>query len=180
MEITKNNTKAKWYMIKCVTGKEEKAIINLKREIELSNLEKYVEEIFCPKEKQFFIRKQKKITRDKIMFPGYILIKAELTGELPNIIKNVNYVAQIMGNSHGPEPLKNKEIDRILGNVEKAKTEVEFLIGETIKISDGPFKGFEAIIQDINKEKEKVTVQVMIFGTPRPMELNYMQIQRTK
>jgi transcriptional antiterminator NusG len=179
MEVTKD-TKAKWYMVKCVTGKEEKAIINLKSEIELSGLGDYIDDIICPKEKQFFMRNKKKVTRNKIMFPGYILLKAQLTGEVPRLIKNTNYVAQIMGNSNGPEAITDKEVERILNNVEKAKVEVEFIEGETIKISDGPFKGFEAVIQDINRDKEKVTVEVMIFGTPRPMELNYIEIERIK
>lgn len=179
METT-NKTKTKWYMIKCVTGKEEKAITNLKNEIEFAGLNDYVEEIFCPKEKQFFLRNKKKITRDKLMFAGYILMKAELTGELPRVIKSTNYITQIMGNSKGPEPLKDAEVERIMGDVEKSKFAVEFIEGETVKITDGAFKGFEAVVQDTNIDKERITVEVMIFSTPTPVELNYIQVERAK
>lgn len=179
METIKD-TDMKWYMIKCVTGKEEKAIEILKSEIEFNGLDEYVADIFSPKQKQFFMRNKKKINRDKLMFPGYILINANLKGELPRVIKSTNYITQIMGNSSGPEALKDREINKILGDVEENNSEIEFIEGEVVKIIDGPFKGFEGTVQSVNKEREKVTMEVLIFGTPRPMELNFMQLERSK
>ena len=168
----------KWYMIKCVTGKEDKAIKNLKFELENNKLDKYVGEIICPREKQYFMRKDKKVSREKVMFPGYFLMKMDLMGELPRTIKTTNLVAEIMGNTKGPEAIKEKEVERIFGNVEKSNQTIEFFEGETVRIIDGPFKGFDAVISELNKDKDKVKVNVMVFGSPTPVELRYLQIDK--
>jgi transcriptional antiterminator NusG len=168
----------KWYMVRCATGKEEKAIENLKFELKHNNMDKYVKEIVCPKEKQYFMRNKKKIAREKIMFPGYFLINMIMSGELPRIIKSTNLVADIMGNDRGAEALKESEVQRIFGNVEKSKEEVEFFVGETVSITDGPFKTFSGKISELNTDKEKVKVDVLVFGVPTPVELSYLQIDK--
>jgi len=171
----------KWYMVRCVTGKEEKAIENLKFELENASLSSYVDEIMCPKDKKYFMRSGKKISRDVIMFPGYFLINVEMIGEIPRVIKNTNLVSQIMGDGNGrPESLKQTEVDRIYGNVEKAQEEIKFLQGEEVAITDGPFKNFTGTVREINHEKERMTVDVMVFGNPTPIELNYMQVDKAK
>jgi len=177
MEKTKVK-EMEWYMIKCVTGKEQKAIENLKHELEFNKLDNYVEDMICPKEKQYFMRKEKKISREKVMFPGYFLIKMKLTGEIPRVIKNTNLVAEIMGNHKGAEPLKKHEVERIFGNIEKSNESMEYFVGENVKIIDGPFKGFNAVIKELNKSKDRIKVEVMVFGSPTPVELKYLQIDK--
>lgn len=175
--IEAKEQKMKWYMVKCATGKEERAIQNLKFELEFNKLEGYVEEIICPREKQYFMRNEKKISRDKVMFPGYILMKMNIMGELPKVIKSTNMVVEIMGNSKGPEALKEHEVERIFGNIEKSNVSTEFFEGETVQIIDGPFKGFKGVISEL-LNKEKIKVNVMVFGSPTPIELKYLQIDK--
>lgn len=170
----------KWYMVRSVNGKEEQAIQNLKSEIALNKLESYVGEVFCPKDRKFYMRNNKKVEREKVMFPGYFVMQANLVGELPKVVKQTNLVSQIMGNSMGPEAVPLEDINRIKGNVEKAKEEIKYLIGEEINITDGPFKNFKGTIREINKEKERAVIDVVVFGNPTPVELNYVQIDKVK
>jgi transcriptional antiterminator NusG len=172
------NNEFKWYSVRCATGKEEQAIQNINFSLEFNNLSQYVEDIICPKEKQYYLRKEKKVTRNKVMLPGYILIKMIPVGEVPRTIESTNLVSGIMGNSKGPEPLKDREVERIFGNIEKSKNEVEFLRGEEVNIIDGPFKTFKGIVKDANKEKNKIKLDVTIFGTLTPLELNYLQVEK--
>jgi len=168
----------KWYMIKCMTNKETKAIRNIETELEINNVSGYVEALLLPKEKQYFMRGNKKVSREKIMFPGFILANINMTGEIPRIISRTNLVFEIMGNNGTPEALKQSEVDRIFGNEEKSKQEVSFSEGEFICIIEGPFKGFEGTIDTLNKEKNKVKVSVMVFGNPTPVELSFNQIDK--
>lgn len=168
----------KWYMVRVATGKEQKAIDNFKFEIGNNGLERYVDEIVIPREKKFYLRNKKKVERDSLMFPGYVLMKMDPIAEIQRIVKSTNLMIEIMGNDKGPEPVKQNEVERIFGNVEKSTTEIEFIQGEPVKIIDGSFKGFNATVQQINKEKKTVKVEVMIFGRPTPVELNYFQIDK--
>lgn len=168
----------KWYMVRVATNKEEKAIKNLKFELDINNLNRFVGEIVCPKERQFFLRNNKKVERDKIMFPGYILVKMDPIAEVQKIIKSTNFLVEVMGNDRGPEPIKESEVQRIFGRVEKTNSEIEFLIDEQVDIVDGPFKGFNAVIKEMDKSKSRVQVQVMIFGQPNKVDLRYDQIDK--
>jgi transcriptional antiterminator NusG len=175
------NEKMKWYMVRCATTKEEKAIQNLRFELEFNKLEKYVEKIVCPKEKQYFMRNDKKVAREKLMFPGYILMKMDLSNaELPRTIKSTNMVVEIMGDTSGPQPLKEHEVSRIFGNIEKSQESQDFFVGENVEIIDGPFKGFNGTIRELTKDKDRVKVDVMVFGSPTPVELKYLQIDKMK
>lgn len=169
----------KWYMVRVATNKEEKAIKNLKFELDVNNLNRFVGEIVCPKERQFFLRNNKKVERDKIMFPGYILVKMDPIAEVQKIIKSTNFLVEVMGNDRGPEPIKESEVQRIFGRVEKTNSEIEFLIDEQVDIVDGPFKGFNAVVKELDKSKSRVQVQVMIFGQPNKVDLRYDQIDKT-
>lgn len=178
--INRKSLDYKWYMVRVATNKEEKAIKNLKFELEVNNLEKYVDEIVCPKERHFFMRNGKKVERNKVMLPGYILVKMDPISEVERIIKTTNFLVEIMGNDRGPEPLRESEVDRIFGRVEKTHTEVEFLVNETVEVIDGPFKGFKANIKDVDKAKNKVRLDVMIFGQPTSLDLRCDQIDKVK
>lgn len=169
-----------WYMVRVATNKEEKAIKNLKFELEVNNLSRFVGEIICPKEKQFFLRNKKKVEREKVMFPGYILIKMDPIAEVERTIKTTNFLIEIMSNDRGPEPITEKEVQRIFGHVEKTHSEIEFLIDEPIVIVDGPFNGFKASVKEVDKKKNRVQVEVMIFGQPSKVDLRYDQIDKIR
>ena len=169
-----------WYMVRVATNKEAKAIENLKVALEVSNLERFVEEILCPREKQFFLRNNKKVEREKVMFPGYILMKMDPIAEVERTIKTTNFLIEIMSNDRGPEPIRESEVKRIFGHVEKTHSEIEFLKDEPIVIIDGPFNGFNALVKEVDKGKNKVQVEVMIFGQPNKVDLRYDQIDKPK
>lgn len=178
--IKRKEKEFQWYMVRVATNKEEQAIKNLKFELEVNDLSKFVDEIICPKEKQFFLRNNKKVERNKVMFPGYILVRMDPIAEVSRLIKSTNFLIEIMGNDKGPEPIKEKEAQRIFGHVEKTNTEVEFLVDEPVTITEGPFSGFNAIVKEVDKAKNRVQLQVMIFGQPNKVDLRYDQIDKIK
>ena len=128
----------------------------------------------------------KKINKEKVYFPGYIMIKANLTGEIPHIIKSVTNVIGFLGETKGgdPVPLRQSEVNRMLGKVDElaleadANVAIPFTKGETVKVIDGPFNGFDGTIEKINEEKRKLEVMVKIFGRKTPLELSYMQVEK--
>ncbi len=175
----------KWYVVRAIGGKENKVKSYIENEISRLGLSDYVEEILVPTEKVIQIRKGKKYNMEKVYFPGYIMIKANLSGEVPHAIKSVTGVIGFLGETKGgdPVPLRKSEVNRMLGKVDELAIQNEnvaipFVIGETVKVVDGPFNGFEGTIENINEEKRKLEVMVKIFGRKTPLELSYMQVNK--
>jgi transcriptional antiterminator NusG len=144
-----------------------------------------VEDILVPTEKVVQIRNGKKVSKEKNYFPGYIMIKANLSGEVPHIIRSITNVIGFLGETKGgePVPLRPSEVNRLLGKVDELSEQTEnilipFKIGETIKVIDGPFNGFNGSIEKVNEEKRKLEVMVKIFGRKTPLELSYMQVEK--
>ncbi len=179
-EITK-----KWYVVRAIGGKENKAKEYLESEISRLNLEDFISQILIPKEKVFQIRKGKKVSKDRNFFPGYILVEAALVGEIPHIIKGIPNVIGFLGNEKGgePAPIREAEANKILGKVDELaerdeEINVPFFVGESVKVIDGPFNSFTGIIEDVNNEKKKLKVMVKIFGRKTPLELSFMQVEK--
>ena len=176
----------KWYVVRAVSGQENKIKAYIESEITRLGFEDFVEEVLVPTEKVIQIRKGKKINKEKVYFPGYIMIKANLTGEIPHIIKSVTNVIGFLGETKGgePVPLRQSEVNRMLGKVDELSLEADanvaipFTKGETVKVIDGPFNGFDGTIEKINEEKRKLEVMVKIFGRKTPLELSYMQVEK--
>jgi len=176
----------KWYVIRSVSGQEEKIKTHIENEISRLGYQDYVDQILVPTEKVVQISRGKKIQKQKVFFPGYIIIQADLTGEVPHIIKSVTNVIGFLGETKGgdPVPLRPAEVNRMLGKVDKLAEEdatnviIPFTVGEIVKVVDGPFNGFDAAIEKINKEKRKLEVMVKIFGRKTPLELSYMQVEK--
>ncbi|PCH67312.1 MAG: transcription termination/antitermination factor NusG [Bacteroidetes bacterium] len=173
----------KWYAVRILSGKERKIKDYIESEVDRLGLSKYVKQVLIPTEKVFQMRNGKKITKERNFFPGYILIEAALVGEVEHAIKNVNGIIGFLGNKDIPEPLRQSEINRILGKVDELAEQgelptVPFVIGEAIKVTDGPFNNFSGIIEEIHEEKKKLKVMVKIFGRRTPLELNYMQVEK--
>ena len=144
-----------------------------------------MEDILVPTEKVVQIRNGKKVSKEKNYFPGYIMIKANLSGEVPHIIRSITNVIGFLGETKGgePVPLRPSEVNRLLGKVDELSEQTEnilipFKIGETIKVIDGPFNGFNGSIEKVNEEKRKLEVMVKIFGRKTPLELSYMQVEK--
>ncbi|MBE9466705.1 MAG: transcription termination/antitermination factor NusG [Bacteroidetes bacterium] len=172
----------KWYVIKAISGKEKKVKEFIESEIIINKLEDYVSQVLIPTEKIYQIRKGKKISKERSFFPGYILIEANLVGEVPHVIKNVSNVLGFLGTKQGvPVPLRDDEVKRILGKVDELaesdeEINIPFIVGESVKVVDGPFNGFNGIIEEVNEEKKKLKVIVKIFGRRTPLELSFMQV----
>ncbi len=175
----------KWYVVRAVSGQENKIRDYMESEINRLGFSNMVEDILVPTQKVIQIRKGKKINKEKVYFPGYIMIKANLAGEIPHIIKSLPNVIGFLGETKGgdPIPLRTAEVNRMLGKVDELSTESEsvsipFEIGESIKVIDGPFNGFNGSIEKVNQEKRKLEVMVKIFGRKTPLELSYMQVEK--
>ena len=175
----------KWYVVRAIGGKELKVKEYMEREISTLGYEKYISNILVPTEKVFQIRNGKKITKERNYFPGYVLIEAALVGEIPHMIKAIPNVIGFLGSEKGgePAPLRQAEINRILGKVDEISEQGEFVnipfvIGESVKVIDGPFNSFSGVIEEINEEKKKLKVMVKIFGRKTPLELGFMQVEK--
>ncbi|NOQ71218.1 MAG: transcription termination/antitermination protein NusG [Crocinitomix sp.] len=178
--------KKRWYVVRAIGGKERKVKDYIDLEIKRHKLEHLVGQVLIPTEKVYQIRNGKKISKEKNYLPGYVLIEASLEGEVQHIIKSVPNVIGFMGAVKGgdPMPMRTSEVNRILGKVDELAEQEEemnipFVEGETVKVVDGPFNGFNGVIEGVNEEKKKLQVMVKIFGRKTPLELSYMQVEKT-
>ncbi|MDT0642995.1 transcription termination/antitermination protein NusG [Zunongwangia sp. F363] len=175
----------KWYVVRAVSGQENKVKDYIEREIAHHGLEDQVDQVLVPTEKVIQIRNGKKVNKERVYFPGYIMVQANLIGEIPHIIKGINGVIGFLGETKGgdPVPLRKSEVNRMLGKVDELSVKADnvaipFTLGETIKVIDGPFNGFNGTVEKINEEKRKLEVMVKIFGRKTPLELSYMQVEK--
>ena len=175
----------KWYVVRAVSGQENKVKDYIEREIAQQGLSDYVEQVLVPTEKVVQVRNGKKINKEKVYFPGYIMVEANLSGEVPHTIRSINGVIGFLGEVKGgdPVPLRKAEVNRMLGKVDELTVKVDnvaipFSVGETIKVVDGPFNGFNGTVERVNEEKRKLEVMVKIFGRKTPLELSYMQVEK--
>ena len=177
--------KKRWYVVRAISGKEKKVKEYLEMEISRAKLDDFVGQILIPTEKVFQIRKGKKVSKDKTFLPGYVIIEAALVGEVPHLVKGIPNVIGFLGTEKGgdPAPMRMSEVNRILGKVDElSETEQEmkipFVVGESVKVIDGPFNNFSGTVDEINEEKKKLKVMVKIFGRKNLLELNYMQVEK--
>ena len=175
----------KWYVVRAVSGQEAKIKDYISSQISRLGYDSFLEDILVPTEKVVQIRNGKKINKEKVYYPGYIMIKADLSGEIPHVIKSVTNVIGFLGETKGgePIPLRTSEVNRLLGKVDelelsKEHVAIPFTIGESINVIDGPFNGFTGTIENVNEEKRKLQVMVKIFGRKTPLELSYMQVEK--
>ena len=180
-----DNSVKKWYVVRAVSGQENKVKAYIETEISRLGMSDYISQVLVPTEKVVQVRDRKKISKDKVYFPGYVMIEANLTGEIPHIIKSITGVIGFLGEVKGgdPVPLRLSEVNRMLGKVDELSVNVDtqsipFKINETIKVIDGPFNGFNGTIEKINEEKRKLEVMVKIFGRRTPLELSFMQVEK--
>ena len=175
----------KWYVLRAIGGKEKKVKEYIDNEVANSGLQEFVSQVLIPVEKVYQIRNGKKVAKDRNFFPGYILIEASLVGEITHMLRNVPNVIGFLGDTKGgePVPMRQSEINRILGKVDELQEsgvefDTPFIVGETVKVTDGPFNGFNGTIEEINVEKKKLKVMVKIFGRKTPLELSFMQVEK--
>ena len=192
-----SDSNKKWYVLRAAGGKEKKAKEYLEKEIERRNLQDLVSQVLVPTEKVYRIREGKRICTERLFYPGYVLIEAELTGELQHIIRNeVPHMSGFLtekrdvvrGNGKAQEeklpiPLREDEVKRILGEQDEmasneAETVIDYKAGDAVKITDGPFSGFDGTVEEIVEDRSKLKVMVMIFGRKTILELNFTQVTK--
>jgi transcriptional antiterminator NusG len=185
-EVTKTDTTTKkWYVVRAISGQEKKVKQYIEVEITRLKLQDYVSQVLIPTEKIIQIRNGKKTTKERSFYPGYVLIEAALVGEIPHIIKNITGVIGFLGETKGgePVPMRLSEVNRILGKVDEL-TESEgtvatnYTVGESVKVINGPFNGFNGIIEEVMEDKKKIKVTVKIFGRKTPVELNFGEVEK--
>jgi transcriptional antiterminator NusG len=175
----------KWYVVRAISGQENKIKGYIENEIGHLGMADLVAQILVPTEKVFQIRNGKKVSKERNYYPGYIMIEATLTGEVVHTLKNIPGVIGFLGETKGgdPVPLRQSEVNRMLGKVDELaesdeQFNIPFVVGETVKVIDGPFNGFNGSIEKINEEKRKLEVMVKIFGRKTPLELGFMQVEK--
>jgi len=179
----------RWYVVRVVSGQEKKIKTYLDTEITRSNYQDHIPEVLIPLEKVYEMRNGKKKIRERNFFPGYMLVSADFShGETMHLIKSIPGVIGFLANERGgndkmPAPLRQSEVNRILGRVDDTEemdvsVDVSYMVGESVKVMDGPFSGFSGNIQEVFEDRKKLNVIVKIFGRSTPVELGYMQVEK--
>jgi len=172
----------KWYVVKAMSGQERKVKSNVEARIQVEELGDFVGRVLIPTENVSEVKGGKKKISTRLFFPGYILVEMDLNERTYHFIRQTNGVLGFLGDQE-PIPLKDEEIENILGQIEarkeKVKPKVLFEVGEVVKVTEGPFVNFSGVINEINPEKGKLKVMVSIFGRSTPLELEYWQVERT-
>ncbi len=175
----------KWYTLRVYSGQENKVKAHLENEIQFKNLEERFGRIVVPSEPVLEMRDGKKKLKNRVFFPGYVLVEMILDAQTKHLVQETPGVISFVGPRNHPTEVRADEVESILRRVEKKETEAErveipFRVGDSIRVMDGPFADFTGIIEEVNEEKKKVKVSVSIFGRPTPVELDFLQIEIEK
>ena len=175
----------KWYVVRTQGGKEQKAKEYIEEEISNRKLGNQVTQVLIPTEKYYQVKNGKRVSAERIFFPGYVLVEAKMSPEIQHIISDITFVAGFLssGKDKVPVPMRQAEIDRIMGHVDALASQDEdtvtpFVVGEAVKIMDGPFSGFDGTVEEVVEDKRKLLVMVKIFGRKTPLELNFAQVTK--
>ena len=171
-----------WYIVQAYSGFEKKVVESIKDTLNKNNLDTNLEEILVPTHQVTEVKKGKRSKKEKKYFPGYVLVKIELTNQIYHLIKNLQKVSGFLGSEDKPTPISDTEIQRILGQVSESainqKSGITFEIGEKVKVCDGPFASFNGLVEEIDEEKSRLKVSVSIFGRPTPVDLEFNQVEK--
>ena len=171
-------------MLRAVSGKEGKVKEYLEALMKRDDmLAANVGQILLPTEKYAQLRNGKRVVKEKLFLPGYVLVEANLQGEMAHTLRFIPNVLGFLGGMDNPTPVKQTDINRILGTAEETVIKsddiaVPYIVDEAVKVTDGPFSGFSGVIEEVNSEKRKLKVMVKIFGRKTPLELNYNQVEK--
>ena len=172
-----------WYVLRAVSSKETKVKEYIDAEIKNGRLGDHVSQVLIPTEKVVQVRGGKRIVKERTYLPGYVLVEAALVGETVHILRNTPNVLGFLGGMDNPTPLRESEVNRILGKVDEMQEDlvdvvIPYVEGEAVKVTDGPFSGFSGVIEKVDNEKKKVTVTVKVFGRSTGLDLGFTQIEK--
>lgn len=173
---------ARWYIVNVYSGSEKKVAESIREQAVLKKMEDRILEVLVPTENVVEIRKGVKVNAEHKFFPGYILVKMELSDETWLVVKNTPRVSGFLGSRNKPQPISDAEVQKIMNQIqegiERPQTNVNFETGEQIRVIDGPFASFVGIVEDIDTEKSRLKVSVSIFGRYTPVELEFSQVEK--
>ncbi|MAF49145.1 MAG: transcription termination/antitermination protein NusG [Rhodospirillaceae bacterium] len=173
---------ARWYVIHVYSGFEKKVAESIEEQANQSHLSELVEQVLVPIEEVVEMRRGAKVAAERKFFPGYVLVKMEMTDETWHLVKNTPKVTDFLGGRGRPTPISETEAMRILNQVEEGverpRPSITFEIGEQVRVCDGPFNSFNGLIEEVDEEKARVKVSVSIFGRSTPVELEYSQVEK--
>ena len=173
---------ARWYIVHVYSGFESKVANSIQEQAELQSLDDNIQEIMVPTEEVVQIRRGQKINAERKFFPGYVLVKMELSDEAYHLIKDTPKVTGFLGTAGNPSPISEAEAQRVMRQVqegiERPKPSITFEVGEQVRVSDGPFASFNGMVEEVDEERARLKVSVSIFGRATPVELEYGQVEK--
>ena len=179
---TAPNPRHKWYIVHAYSNFEKKVAESIREQAKVQGLEENFSDILVPTEDVVEIRRGRKVNSERKFFPGYVLVKMEMTDEAYHLIKNTPKVTGFLGSGNKPMPVSEKEVQRIVGaieeGVERPKPTIMFEIGEQVRVTDGPFASFNGSVEDVDEDRARLKVTVSIFGRATPVELEYSQVEK--
>jgi transcriptional antiterminator NusG len=182
MSETTTSTRHKWYIVHAYSNFEKKVAESIREQAHAQSLDDAFAEILVPTEDVVEIRRGRKINAERKFFPGYVLVKMDMTDETYHLVKNTPKVTGFLGSGSKPMPVSEREVARIIGaieeGVERPKPTIQFEIGETVRVTDGPFASFNGSVEQVDEERARLRVTVSIFGRATPVELEYAQVEK--
>lgn len=172
----------RWYVIHVYSGFEAKVAESIREQAEKKGMSELIEEVLVPTEEVVEMRRGQKVNAERKFFPGYVLVRMDMTDETWHLVRNTPKVTAFLGANNRPVPISDREAERIIKQVaegvERPKPSIIFEIGEEVRVTDGPFESFNGFVEDVDEERSRVKVAVSIFGRSTPVELEYSQVDK--
>jgi transcriptional antiterminator NusG len=172
----------RWYSVSVLSNFEKKIAEQIRTSLADSGLEEQIEEVLVPTEEVIEVRRGKKVTSERRFMPGYVLVRMEMSDQGYHLINSINRVTGFLGPQGRPMPMRDSEVNAILNRVQEGeetpRTLINFDIGENVKVNDGPFEDFDALVEGVDEENQRLKVTVSIFGRETPVELEYTQVTK--
>jgi transcriptional antiterminator NusG len=172
----------RWYSVSVLSNFEKKIAEQIRTAVEESGLQDQIEEVLVPTEEVIEVRRGKKVTTERRFMPGYVLVRMEMSDKGYHLINSINRVTGFLGPQGRPMPMRDAEVNQILNRVqegeESPRTLIHFEVGERVKVSDGPFEGFDGVVEVVDDEQQRLKVSVSIFGRETPVELEFTQVAK--
>ncbi len=173
----------RWYIVHCYSGFEKKVAQSITEQAAQHGLEDMFENILVPSEEVVEMRGGKKVSSERRFFPGYVLVRMEMTDQTWHLVRNTPKVTGFLGSGQKPSPIPDHEAERVMSQVqegvERPRPSITYEIGETVRVADGPFTSFNGTVQEVDEERARLKVAVSIFGRATPVELEYTQVEKT-
>ncbi|PJF10401.1 transcription termination/antitermination protein NusG [Pseudorhodobacter sp. MZDSW-24AT] len=172
----------RWYSVSVLSNFEKKVAEQIRTAVEEANLTEEIDEVLVPTEEVIEVRRGKKVTSERRFMPGYVLVRMEMTNRGYHLISSINRVTGFLGPQGKPMPMRDSEVNQILNRVEEGEAAprnlIRFDVGEKVKVTDGPFEGFDGMVEDVDEEHSRLKVSVSIFGRATPVELEFTQVTK--